>query len=103
MQDFWRSVYVKFFSRTNGIETCHVALGTQASTVCIIDNPGLPLTYFTTRSNLVTYACCMGETVKVIELEKLAANDQIDTGLMFLKNLITQGASDHARGLYTCI
>ena len=33
------------------LETCHVALGTQAF---INDDPGLTLTYFTARSNWVT-------------------------------------------------
>ena len=36
------------------LETWHVASGTQAFKVCINDDPGLTLTYFTARSNLVT-------------------------------------------------
>ena len=36
------------------LETWHVASGTQALQSCINDGPGLTLTYFTARSNLVT-------------------------------------------------
>ena len=36
------------------LETWHVASGTQAYKVYINDDPGLTLTYFTARSNLVT-------------------------------------------------
>ena len=38
------------------LETWHVALRTQALQVCINDDPGLTLTYFTARSNLETKA-----------------------------------------------
>ena len=36
------------------LETWHAASGTQALQVYINDDPGLTLTYFTTRSNFVT-------------------------------------------------
>ena len=35
-------------------ETWYVALGTPAYIVCINDDPGVTLTYFTARSNLET-------------------------------------------------
>ena len=39
--------------RTDFYETLYVALGTVANKDCSNDDPGLTLTYFMTRSNLV--------------------------------------------------
>ena len=36
------------------LKTCHAALGLQLYKVCLNGDPGLTLTYFTARSNLVT-------------------------------------------------
>ena len=40
--------------KAHDLETWYAALGTHQ--VCSNDDPGLTLTYFTTRSNLVPYA-----------------------------------------------
>ena len=53
--------------------------------VCINDDPGLTLTYFTERSNLVAYVFEWGKLLDKFEWENLAANDQIDSIFKVLK------------------
>ena len=50
-------------------------LGLQPIIVCLNDDPRVTLTYFTARSNLVTYAF-LWEKVKTVEFsETIAASD----------------------------
>ena len=66
------------------LETWHAASGTQTQ-VCINGDPGLTLTYFTARSNLVA---CLFEWEKLLQSNlwgKLAANYQINRRFIFLK------------------
>ena len=78
------------------LETWHVALGTQ---VCINDDPGLTLTYFTAWSNLVPYAFVWEkgktmdflETIVVCDL-KLATDDRIDKKFLLTSKLCPLGA-----------
>ena len=54
------------------LETWHVALGTQVLQSYINDDPGLKLTYFTARSNFVTWAvenCGFSETIAACDLK----------------------------------
>ena len=68
------------------------------------EDPGLTLTYFTTRSNLVPYAFVWGkgktmdfsQTIVVCDL-KLATDDQSD------KKFVPWGLYAPAPGLYICI
>ena len=46
------------------LETFNAALRAQALQNCINDDPGLILTYFTARSNLVTYAFEWGKLLQ---------------------------------------
>ena len=70
--------------------------------VCSNDDPGLALTYFTARSNLVPYAFLwekgknmdFSETVVVYDL-KLATNDRSDKKFLLTSKLCPLG-------LYTC-
>ena len=65
------------------LETWHVALGTKLYKVYINDDPGLTLTYFMARSNLVPYAFVwekgktmdFSEAIVVYDL-KLATDDR---------------------------
>ena len=78
--------------------------------ICSNDDPGLTLTYFTARSNLVPYAFVwekgktMGfsETVVIFDL-KLATDDQSDKKFLLTSKLCPLGAVHPAPGLYTCI
>ena len=73
--------------------------------VCSNNDPGLTLTYFTARSNLVPYAFVsekgktmdFSDTIVVYDL-KLATDDRSD-----IKTLSPGGCTPHAPGLYTCI
>ena len=67
--------------------------------VCSNDDPGLTLTYFTVRSNLVPYACEKGktdfsETIVVYDL-KLAADDRSDKTFLLTSKLCPLGAVCH--------
>ena len=81
------------------LETWHVALGTQALQSCINDDPGLTLTYFTARSNLVPYAFVwekgktmdFSETIVVYDL-KLATDDRSDKTFLLTSKLCPLGA-----------
>ena len=78
------------------LETWHVALGTQGLQT---DDPGLTLTYFTARSNLVTYAFVwekgktmdFSETIVVYDL-KLATDDRSDKKFLLTSKLCPLGA-----------
>ena len=78
------------------LEIWHVALGTQ---VFINDDPGLTLTYFTARSNLVPYAFVwekdktmdFSETIAVYHL-KLATDDRSDKKFLLTSKLCPLGA-----------
>ena len=59
--------------------------GVKLCKVCITGDPWLTLTYFTARSNLVACAFELENCYKVIEWEILAANDQINRRITFLK------------------
>ena len=66
--------------------------------VCLNDDPGLTLTYFTARSNLVPYASVwekgktmdFSETIVVYDL-KLATDDQNDKKFLLTSKLCPQG------------
>ena len=81
------------------LEACYVALGTQALQSCINDDPGLTLTYFTARSNLVPYAFVwekgktmdFSETIVVYDL-KLATDERSDKKFLLTSNLCPLGA-----------
>ena len=51
--------------------------------VCINGDSGLTMTYFTARSNMVDCAKCF----KVMNWDKLQANDQINRKITFLKRI----------------
>ena len=77
----------KIFSKTKSydIQTWHEHRGLKLCKVCINNDPGLTLAYFTARANLVAYAFEWGETVtQSFNGKKLAANEQIDR-FIFLK------------------
>ena len=67
--------------------------------VCSNDDPGLTLTYFTTRSNLVPYAFIwakgktmdISETIVVCDL-KLATDDRSDKKFLLTSKLCPLGA-----------
>ena len=71
--------------------------------VCIYDDPGLTLTYFTVRSNLVASAFEWGKLTNSIYGKILAANDRIGRRFMFSKTFDPRRLSAPALGLYTCI
>ena len=81
------------------LETWYVALGTQALQSYINDDPGLTLTYFTARSNLVPYAFVwekgktmdFSETIVVYDL-KLATDDRSDKKFLLTSKLCPLGA-----------
>ena len=81
------------------LETWHVTLGTQALQSYINDDPGLTLTYFTARSNLVPYAFVwekgktmdFSETFVVYDL-KLATDDPSDKKFLLTSKLCPLGA-----------
>ena len=67
------------------LETWHVASGTQALQIYINDDPGLTLTYFTARSNLVTCAFEWGKLLKSHLLEETCCK-----GLYKLNNTVNE-------------
>ena len=82
------------------LETWHVALGTQKLyKIYINDDPGLTLTYFTARSNLVPYAFVwekgkkmdFSETIVFYDL-KLATDDRSDKKFLLTSKLCPLGA-----------
>ena len=81
--------------------------------VCSNDDPGLTLTCFTARSNLVCYAFVwekgkrmdFSEIIAIYDL-KLATDDQSDKKFLFTSKLCPLGAGccmPPAPGLYACI
>ena len=78
--------------------------------ICSNDDPGLTLTYFTVRSNLVPYAFIwekgktmdFSETIVVHDL-KLATDDRSDKKFLLTskhQNVVIEGFMPHAPGLY---
>ena len=64
-------------------ETWYVALGLKPIIVCSNNDPGVTLTYFTARSNLVTLVF-QWEKVKTVDFsETIAASDQKFVGAFF--------------------
>ena len=78
--------------------------------ICSNDDTGLTLTYFTARSNLVSYAFVwekgkameFSETIVVYDL-KLATDDRSDKKFLLTSTLCPLWAVCPAPGLYTCI
>ena len=78
--------------------------------VCSNDDPGLTLTYFTARSDLVPYAFIwekgktmdFSETIVVYDL-KLATDDRSDKKFLLTSKLSPGDCMPPAPGLYTCI
>ena len=68
----------KNFSRTGRLISTKLGKkypGLQPIIVCSNDDPGVTLTYFTARSNVVTYAF-LSEKVKIVDFsETIAASD----------------------------
>ena len=81
------------------LETWHVALGTQAVQSLYKWWPGLTLTYFMARSNLVPYAFVwekgktmdFSETIVIYDL-KLATDDRSDKKFLLTSKLCPLGA-----------
>ena len=53
-----------FFSRTNGTMTLWLGMCLGPIKICSNDDPGLTLTYFMARSNLVSYAFIWGKLLE---------------------------------------
>ena len=81
------------------LETWHVAFGTQALQSLYNDDPGLTLTYFTARSNLVPYVFVWEKgktmdflkTIVVYDL-KLATDDRSDKKFLLTSKFCPLGA-----------
>ena len=81
------------------LETWHAASGTQALQSGINSDPGLTLTYFTARSNLVPYAFVwekgktmdFSETIVIYDL-KLATDGRSDKTFLLTSKLCPLGA-----------
>ena len=82
--------------KVDDFETWYTALGAQ---VCSNDIPGMTLTYFTARSNLVPYAFLwekgktidFSETIVVYDL-KLATDDRSDKKFLLTSKLCPLGS-----------
>ena len=81
------------------LETWHVELGFKLYKVYINNDPGLTLTYFTARSNLVPYAFVWekGKTMDFLETIvlydlKLATDDRSDKKFLLTSKLCPLGA-----------
>ena len=78
--------------------------------VCSNDDPGLTLTYFTARSNLIPYAFVweegktmdFSETIVVCDF-KLATDDRSDKKFLLTSKLCPLGLYAPPPWLYTCI
>ena len=74
------------------------------------DDPGLTLTYFTARSNLLPYAFVwekgktmdFSETIVFYDLN-LASDDRNDKKFLLTSKSVPWGLSASTPGLYTCI
>ena len=96
----------EIFSRTKGPLTCGLVCSNGALgpiIVCSNDDPRLTLTYFTTRSNLVSYAFIWGKLRKSFNGRNLQQMTRVTKGLCLYKNSDPKGLSAPALGLYTCI
>ena len=93
-----------FFPRTKGPMTLCLGMyhwGLGPIIICSNDDPRLTLTYFTARSNLVSY---MGKTVrKSFNGRNLQQMTRVTKGLWLYKNSVPKGLSAPALGLYICI
>ena len=92
-----------FFSRTKGPMTLWLGMlhwGLEPIIVCSNDDPRLTLTYFTARSNLVSYAFIWGKSFNGRNLQQMT---RVTKGLCLYKNSDPKGLSAPAPGLYTCI
>ena len=86
----------KIFSGTNRPMTLNLGMHHQVLEyyqVCSNDDPGLTLTYFTARSNLVPYAFVWekSKTIVVYDL-KLATDDRSDKKFLLTSKLCPLGA-----------
>ena len=85
--------------KVDDLETCYAASGAEYYQVCSNDDPGLTLTYFMARSNLVPYAFVwekgktmdFSETIVVYDL-KIATDDQSDKKFLLTSKLFPLGA-----------
>ena len=103
-----------FFSGTKMLMTLKLIMQhwvLEYCQICSNDNPGLTLTYFTARSNLVLYSFVwekgktmdFSETIVVYDL-KLATDDRNDKKFLLTSKLCPLGGCmPPAPGLYTCI
>ena len=72
--------------------------------VCSNDDPGLTLTYFTARSNLVPYAFIWGKTVrKSFNGRNLQQMTRVTKVLCLNKHSDPKGLTAPAPGQHTCI
>ena len=85
--------------KANGLETWYAASGAQILQVCSNDDPGLTLTYFTARSNLLPYAFVWekGKTMDfsgtIVSCDlKPATDDQSDKKFLLTSKLCPLGA-----------
>ena len=95
-----------FFSRTKWPVSCGLVCSIGALgpiIVCSNDGPRLTLTYFMTRSNLISYFY-MGKTVKKsFNGRNLQQMTRVTKGLCLYKNSDPMALSAPALGLYTCL
>ena len=85
--------------KADDFETWYASSGLEYYQVCPNDDPGLTLTYFTARSNLVPYAFVLekgktmdfSETIVVYDL-KLATDDRRDKQFLLTSKLCPLGA-----------
>ena len=85
--------------KADDLETWYAASGLKYYQVCSNHDPGLTLTYFTTRSNLIIYAFVwekgktkdFSETIVVYDL-KLTTDDRSDKKFLLTLKLCLVGA-----------
>ena len=90
------------YQKADDLETWYAALGARVLPSCSNDDPGLTLTYFTARSNLVPFAFVwekgktmdFSETIVVCGL-KLATDDRSDKKFLLTSKLCPLGAVCH--------
>ena len=97
--------------KAEDLETWYAASGAVYYQVCSNDDPGLTLTYFMVRSNLLPYAFVwekgktmdFSETIVIYDL-KLARDDLSDMNFLLKSKFLSPGGCmPPAPGLYTCI
>ena len=96
-----------FFSRTKGPMTLWLGMwhwDLRPIIVCSNDDPRLTLTYFTARSNLVSYAFIWGKLLESHLIEETYSKwPEWQKIYVYIKILTPKGLSAPASGLYTCI